>query len=155
MLLRRDLTLGFRRWCRGSLGRYASARHRREQRPTSACAPRRPLGLEIVGLRRAPQERRSLVHPLPRRRRPLTRIRAKGKPESSAFVSNPDKLRATALDGHGLARKVRLRAKATAGSALASVTVADGDVEWTSANLRLKLSATTRCKANCHRNPNG
>jgi hypothetical protein len=55
---------------------YASARHCREVRPTNACASRRPrpLGLESVSPQRPPQEWRSVVHPLPRRRRPLSRI---------------------------------------------------------------------------------
>ncbi len=42
-------------------------------------------------------------------RRPA--FRAEGELESCAFVSDPDKLRAIALDGHGLAREERLRAK--------------------------------------------
>lgn len=79
-------------------------------------------------------------------RRPA--LGAEGEPEPSALVSDSDKLRAVALYGHGLAGKARLCAEDAAGSALASVAVADGDTERFSADLRPKLSATTRCDAN-------
>ena len=57
----------------------ASARHCREERPTNACASRRPrpLGLESASPRTPRQEWRSLVHPLPRRRTQLTRIQGR------------------------------------------------------------------------------
>jgi hypothetical protein len=86
-------------------------------------------------------------------RRPA--LRAESERESSAFVSHPNELRAMALDGHGFASKVRLRAKDAAGSALASVTMADGDTDRFSEDLCPELTATARCKPNCHRNSYG
>ena len=81
-------------------------------------------------------------------RRPA--LRAESERESSAFVSHPNELRAMALDGHGFASKVRLRAKDAAGSALASVAMADADTARFSEDLRPELTATARCKPNCH-----
>jgi len=77
---------------------------------------------------------------------------AEGEPEPCALVSDPNELRASALDGNGFAGKGGLRAKDTAGSALASVAVADSDVERISAYFRSKLTTTARCGANCHGN---
>lgn len=86
-------------------------------------------------------------------RRPA--FRAESERESSAFVSHPNELRAIALYGHGTARKGRLRAKDAAGSALASVAMANGDADRFSGDLRPELTATTRCKPNCRRDSYG
>jgi hypothetical protein len=78
---------------------------------------------------------------------------AEGEPEPSAFVTDPDELRAIALDGHRPAGEDRLRAEDAAGSALAGVSVADGDTDRVSADLRPKLSATAKRDANRRRTP--
>ena len=73
---------------------------------------------------------------------------AKGEAELPALVPHPDELLAVPFDVHGLTRKPRLRAKDAASPALAGVAVADGDADRLGANLRPKLSATTRCYSN-------
>jgi hypothetical protein len=85
----------------------------------------------------------------------LAAFGAEGEPESCAFVSDSDELRAVALYGHGLAGKARLRAKDAAGPALTSVAVADGDTDWFSVDLSPKLTAATRCDANRHADSQG
>ena len=77
-------------------------------------------------------------------------FRAESERESPALVSHPNELRAIALYGHGPSSKARLRAKDAAGSALASVAMADGDTARFSEDLRSELTATARCKPNCH-----
>jgi hypothetical protein len=81
--------------------------------------------------------------------------RAESERKSCAFVSHPNELCAIALDGDGVAREARLRAKDAAGSALASVAVADGDTDRFSAYFHPELTATARGKANCHRDSCG
>ena len=46
-----------------------------------------------------------------------------------------------------------LCAEDAAGSALASVTMADGDTNRLSEDLRPELATTARCKPKCHRSP--
>jgi hypothetical protein len=69
---------------------------------------------------------------------------AESERECSAFVSHPNELRAVALEAHGLAREACLRAKDAAGSALASVAMADGGTDRLSEDLRPEL--TRNCK---------
>src|SRR5215203_1530879 len=78
---------------------------------------------------------------------------AKGEAELPALVPHPDELLAVPFNVHGLTRKPRLRAKDAASPALAGVAVADGDADRLGANLRPKLSATTRCYSNRHGPP--
>src|SRR5918993_58961 len=77
--------------------------------------------------------------------------RTESKSKFSAFTTHPNELVAFALYGHRPARETRLRAEDAAGSALASVAMADGDTDRFSENLRPELTATARCKPKCHR----